>query len=159
MNDNIKVPENGAKWVYPTNGNVGDRRFGRQVHPIYGDVRMHSGVDIRASSGTPVVAASDGVVSLSDAGSRGYGKMVTIKHKDGTETRYAHLSAFSVNSGAQVKAGQTIGRVGSTGRSTGPHLHFEVRQNGTAVNPSKLFPKMGASGNPGISAGETAKKG
>jgi murein DD-endopeptidase MepM/ murein hydrolase activator NlpD len=99
--------------------------------------RGHDGIDLAADTGEPVYAAADGkVVSAGDDGG-GYGNMVRIRHADGTSTIYGHLSRFGVKKGQQVKAGQRIGAVGSTGHSTGPHLHFEVR-NGkdVAINPN-----------------------
>lgn len=101
--------------------------FGWRIHPISGQGRMHNGTDIGAPMGTPVLAAYDGVVSAAQW-SGGYGLMVTLRHLDGTqESRYAHLSEMLVESGQEVARGDIIGRIGSTGFSTGPHLHFEWR--------------------------------
>ena len=109
-------------------------RFGMRNHPISGGGRMHSGVDLAAPAGSPVVAAADGVVAYANwLGS--YGLLVTLRHASGFETRFAHLSRILVSPGQQVSRGQTLGLVGSTGRSTGAHLHYEVRQNGMAVDP------------------------
>ena len=95
---------------------------------------MHSGVDLAAPQGTPVQATADGVVT--SAGWRGgYGILISLGHGSGVQTRYAHLSAIAVQPGTRVRAGQVIGYVGSTGNSTGPHLHYEVRVNGRAINP------------------------
>jgi murein DD-endopeptidase MepM/ murein hydrolase activator NlpD len=108
--------------------------FGMRRHPISGQARLHSGVDIPAALGTPILAAADGRVST--AGQHGgYGLLVTLEHKGGLETRYAHMSAVRVSSGQRIKKGQVIGFVGSTGDSTGPHLHYETRINGQAVDP------------------------
>jgi murein DD-endopeptidase MepM/ murein hydrolase activator NlpD len=108
--------------------------FGMRRHPLSGQVRLHSGVDIPAALGTPVLAAADGLVST--AGLRGgYGLLVTLEHKGGLQTRYAHMSAVRVSSGQRIKKGQVIGFVGSTGHSTGPHLHYETRIHGQAVDP------------------------
>ncbi|PSB06835.1 hypothetical protein C7B76_28965 [filamentous cyanobacterium CCP2] len=102
--------------------------FGWRTHPITGDVRFHSGTDIGAPQGTPVLAAFDGQVEVSDFVG-GYGLTVVLQHSNGTEqTLYAHLSEIFVRPGEQVKQGEVIGRVGSTGMSTGPHLHFEFRR-------------------------------
>lgn len=120
---------------------------GRLAYPTVGSIvspfgsrsgRMHEGVDIAANTGAPVVAAESGRV-ISAGWNGGYGKCVEISHGDGVVTRYAHLSSFNVSVGQQVVRGQLIGRVGNTGRSTGPHLHFEVLVNGTPHNPSKFI--------------------
>lgn len=100
--------------------------------------RFHTGVDFPAPSGTPVLAARTGVVTITRYVD-GYGNMVAIRHKLGVSTLYAHLSAFLVREGQRVAVGQPIGRVGSTGESTGPHLHFEVRVRGAAIDPLPAF--------------------
>ena len=122
-----------GRLLMPVNGRIGSG-FGMRFHPILKRSRMHKGVDIGASSGTPIRAAADGVV-ISSAYSGGYGNVVILDHGGGLSTVYGHCSARLVSSGQRVKRGQVIARVGSTGLSTGPHLHFEVRINGTAVNP------------------------
>lgn len=108
--------------------------FGLRRHPILGIYRAHSGVDLAAPIGTPVVAASDGVVSLADWRG-GYGLSVALDHGGGVESRYGHMSRLNVFAGARVRKGDVIGFVGSTGLATGPHLHYELRVNGTAVDP------------------------
>ncbi len=108
--------------------------FGDRSDPFDGHAAIHMGVDFSAPEGTPVSAVADGVVTY--AGERsGYGNVVEIDHGNGYMTRYAHNSAFIVEVGTRVHAGQVIAKVGSTGRSTGPHCHFEVWLNGRAVNP------------------------
>jgi murein DD-endopeptidase MepM/ murein hydrolase activator NlpD len=117
----------------PTSG------FGMRKDPMAGHHghERHPGLDLEAHMGTPVVAAGNGtVVSAGHAG--GYGRMVVIDHGDGVQTRYAHLSQIIVRRGQQVAAGQRLGKSGATGRVTGPHLHFEVRLNGAAVDPEEI---------------------
>jgi len=108
--------------------------FGMRRHPVFGDIRMHSGVDFAASHGTSVSAADSGTVIISGYNSS-YGNYVVIDHGNGMTTLYAHLSSRSVGVGSSVSRGQQVGLVGSTGVSTGPHLHFEVSINGTRINP------------------------
>lgn len=108
--------------------------FGYRRDPFTGGGAMHSGVDFKGPTGAPIHAAAVGTVSHVGWKS-GYGKTVEISHGNGLMTRYAHMSAFRVRQGQQVSAGDVIGAIGSTGRSTGPHLHFEVRINNRAVNP------------------------
>ncbi len=108
--------------------------FGPRVHPIYGDVRVHTGVDFGASYGTPIHAAADGVV-VSAGPLGGYGNATVIDHGNGLATLYGHQSSIAVAPGQHVSRGQVIGYVGCTGLCTGPHLHFEVRVRGTPVDP------------------------
>jgi hypothetical protein len=111
--------------------------FGSRFHPILGYVRFHDGVDLAASAGTPIVAAADGrVVGVGWRG--GYGQQVEVAHAGGLETLYGHMSRIAARAGAMVRKGQVIGYVGSTGLSTGPHLHFEVTRNGRPVNPASV---------------------
>ena len=103
---------------------------------------MHTGLDFRAATGDPVRATANGkVVSSGWAG--GYGRMVEIDHGNGLSTRYGHMSEIGVKVGDIIKIGQVIGAVGSTGRSTGPHLHFEVRLNGVPQNPARFLQPTG----------------
>ena len=108
--------------------------FGMRWHPVLGGRRQHKGVDLAAPTGTPVYAAADGVVSRADWFSS-YGLYVSLEHGGSIETRYGHMSRLNVYAGEQVHKGDLIGYVGTTGRSTGPHLHYEVRIEGVAVNP------------------------
>jgi murein DD-endopeptidase MepM/ murein hydrolase activator NlpD len=124
-------------FVRPVPGGI-TSGFGYRVHPILGTRRLHTGVDMSAGSGTPIRAAAAGRVILA-AYYGGYGNAVIIDHGGGISTLYAHQSRIGVSKGTQVGAGDTIGFVGSTGFSTGPHLHFEVRQNGSPVNPSSYL--------------------
>ena len=108
--------------------------FGYRYHPVSGRYRRHAGIDLAAPRGTPIMATSDGVV-MAAGWMGGYGIAVRLDHGAGTETRYAHMSRAAVSPGDSVQRGQVIGYVGSTGRSTGPHLHYEIRKAGRAVNP------------------------
>lgn len=108
--------------------------FGMRTHPVLGGRRQHHGIDLAAPTGTPVYATADGIVGRADWYSS-YGLYISINHGASMETRYAHLSRLAVAAGDNVKKGDLIGYVGSTGRSTGPHLHYEVRVDGLAVNP------------------------
>lgn len=109
--------------------------FGYRADPFTGATRFHAGVDIRAAYGREVPSAGSGEVVFSGA-QGGYGNTVVVEHQDGIRTRYAHLSSIQVEAGTRVNAGTVVGRVGSSGRSTGPHLHFEVLQDGRPVNPA-----------------------
>jgi murein DD-endopeptidase MepM/ murein hydrolase activator NlpD len=122
-----------GRFTWPVNGAV-TSGFGARAHPIFGESRMHAGIDIGASSGTPVKAGDDGVVVMAGANG-GYGNWTLVDHGGGLATGYAHQSSIGVSAGQRVSRGQVIGRVGSTGASTGPHLHFEVRVNGNPVDP------------------------
>ncbi|MBN8551451.1 MAG: M23 family metallopeptidase [Caulobacterales bacterium] len=114
------------------NSNFGVRHLVGEAHP-----RMHQGVDISAPTGAPVLASAQGVVVRTGYDAGGYGNFIEIRHPNGLTTFYGHLSAIAggIASGAEVDTGQPIGRVGSTGYSTGPHLHFEVRRRGARLNP------------------------
>ena len=117
----------------PTSG------YGSRIDPIQHKEIKHPGYDLAAKTGTPVSAAAAGtVISAGPAGT--YGNLVTVRHGNGVETRYAHLSATTVKAGDHVDAGQQIGNVGTTGYSTGPHLHFEVRKDGQAIDPAPFLP-------------------
>jgi murein DD-endopeptidase MepM/ murein hydrolase activator NlpD len=108
--------------------------YGMRTHPVLGGRRGHKGVDLAAPTGTPVYATADGYISKAERFSS-YGNYIQIEHGGELQTRYAHLSGYAVASGEMVTKGQLIGYVGSTGRSTGPHLHYEVRVAGEAVDP------------------------
>ena len=113
--------------------------FGYRIHPIYKVRKMHWGMDFTAPTGTPIYATGDGVVSTRTNSRGGYGNHVVIDHGYGYETMYAHMSKFNVSRGQRVKRGDIIGYVGSTGRSTGPHLHYEVMKDGEKINPANYF--------------------
>ena len=108
--------------------------FGPRVDPVYGDIRIHTGIDFGASTGTPIHAAADGVVVVAGVVG-GYGNCTIIDHGQALATLYGHQSQLLVKAGDHVVQGQIIGLVGSTGMSTGPHLHFEVRVSGTPYDP------------------------
>lgn len=112
--------------------------FGMRTDPFNGNVKFHQGVDIAAPTGTPVKAAADGKVIFSGQMAE-YGNLVEVDHGNGWVTRYGHNAANLVAVGDDIKAGQTVGLVGSTGHATGPHVHFEVRKAGKAVNPDNLL--------------------
>jgi murein DD-endopeptidase MepM/ murein hydrolase activator NlpD len=113
--------------------------FGYRIDPIYRTRRMHSGVDFTADKGTEVYATGDGVIEVVERKRWGYGKSIIINHGFGFKTLYAHLSEFKVKQGQKIKRGELIGLIGSTGRSTGPHLHYEVIKDGKKVNPIGYF--------------------
>ncbi len=124
-------------WPVPNYARISSY-FGYRMHPILGYTKFHSGLDIAASSGTPILAANGGTVIFS--GTRnGYGKTIMIDHGGGLVTLYGHCSSLLVGTGTTVSRGQTVALVGSTGQSTGPHCHFEVRKDGTAVNPQSYL--------------------
>ncbi|MGI5979537.1 MAG: murein hydrolase activator EnvC family protein [Oscillospiraceae bacterium] len=124
-------------WPVPASRTISSS-FGYRVHPIFGTTKYHSGIDISASSGSTIVAADSGTV-LTATYSSSYGNYVVIGHGNGTSTLYAHMSKLGCSAGQTVTKGSTIGYVGSTGWSTGPHCHFEIRINGSLVNPASYF--------------------
>lgn len=126
-------PVYSSSYVWPCGGEI-TSEFGWRIHPIWGDSRFHAGVDIGASTGTPVACAGNGTV-ISAGWNGGYGNCVIVDIGNGLSAVYAHLSAINVSSGETVAAGQTVGAVGSTGDSTGAHLHYEVRLYGSPISP------------------------
>lgn len=109
--------------------------FGVRSDPFRGAAAMHAGIDLAGPNGTPIYATADGVVAEAGYNRGGYGNLIKVDHGRGIETRYGHLSAILVSPGQRITRGQQIARMGSTGRSTGSHLHYEVRIDGRAVNP------------------------
>ena len=109
--------------------------YGVRSDPFRGGAAMHAGIDLSGPVGTPIYATADGLVTDAGYNSGGYGNLIKLDHGRGIETRYGHLSKLTVRAGERVTRGQVIGRMGSTGRSTGSHLHYEVRIDGRAVNP------------------------
>ena len=122
-------------WIRPLSSYVLTSPFGMRIHPIHGTWRMHNGVDMAAPTGTPIYAAKAGKVTTASYQAGGAGYYVSINHGDGFSSIYMHMTHFIVKPGQYVSAGQVIGYVGSTGGSTGPHLHFGIAYNGTYVNP------------------------
>lgn len=133
--DNVIYDYNKGKTFYPTISHKVSSLYGGRKSPTAGASSFHKGIDISGSYGDSVYAYKYGKVISSGYNSGGYGNMILIKHEDGSNTRYAHLSSVLVSVGDTVYGGQIIGRVGSTGISTGNHLHFEVLINGSNVNP------------------------
>jgi murein DD-endopeptidase MepM/ murein hydrolase activator NlpD len=113
--------------------------FGTRIDPVYKTIKFHKGLDFTAPQGTPVYATADGVVGTAGYSAGGYGNHVIINHGNGYETLYGHMVRLKVANGKQVKRGEVIGWVGSTGKSTGPHCHYEVHKNGQAVDPIYFF--------------------
>ncbi|NLN21968.1 MAG: peptidoglycan DD-metalloendopeptidase family protein [Syntrophomonadaceae bacterium] len=132
-NPNPSPPQGNGSMIWPAAGPI-TSGYGMRIHPIYGTYSMHTGIDIGAPHGAPVKAADGGTV-IYVGWMGGYGNTVVVDHGGGISTLYAHLSGFAVSSGSRVGQGQVIAYVGSTGNSTGPHLHFEVRINGHHTNP------------------------
>ncbi|WP_250893860.1 M23 family metallopeptidase [Croceibacterium selenioxidans] len=120
--------------MMPVQGVTMTSDYGMRIHPVLGGRRNHKGIDLAGPMGTPVYATADGVVSRAERFSS-YGNYIQIEHGGELQTRYAHLSGYAVAAGEQVTKGQLIGYIGTTGRSTGPHLHYEVRVSGEAVDP------------------------
>ena len=123
--------------IWPAKGWLSSR-FGYRISPFTGKKEFHKGLDIATRSGNPVIAPADGVVSRIGC-DHGYGNLLSLKHGYGLMTRYAHLQKILVKKGQYVKRGETIALVGNSGRSTGPHLHYEVHLNKVAVNPLRYI--------------------
>jgi murein DD-endopeptidase MepM/ murein hydrolase activator NlpD len=126
-----------APTLWPVNGRI-TGSFGERIDPFNGEGAFHRGVDIATEYGTRVIAPAEGVVRFADL-MNGYGRAVVVEHSDGITTLYGHLSGFAVTAGQRVHRGDTLGYVGQSGRSTGPHLHYEVRIENTPVNPHKYL--------------------
>lgn len=127
----------GGKWVFPAPSYTRlSSPFGGRTHPISGKYKFHKGVDLSAPAGSPILAAAPGKVIRAGNTNNGYGNHVLIDHGGGVVTLYGHASKLLVSKGQMVVAGQQIAKVGSTGQSTGNHLHFEVQLNGKVVNPA-----------------------
>jgi murein DD-endopeptidase MepM/ murein hydrolase activator NlpD len=126
-----------APSLWPINGQLLSP-YGRRMDPFSGEGAYHTGVDIKAPTGTPVRATADGVVRRADW-LGGYGRLVAIDHGNGIQTYYAHLARYTVMPGQEIRRGEIIGTVGTSGRSTAPHLHYEVRIGGAPVNPNRYL--------------------
>jgi murein DD-endopeptidase MepM/ murein hydrolase activator NlpD len=113
--------------------------YGMRMHPIYKTEKMHSGMDFTSPVGTEIYATGDGIVAKVEYFGRGYGNNVIIYHGYGYESVYGHMSKMVARQGQKIKRGDIIGYVGNTGTSTGPHLHYEVRKNGNAINPVNFY--------------------
>ena len=137
-----RIAKNRLPTVLPVNALWNASAFGWRNDPFTQQKALHEGVDFSAEVGTPIVAAANGVVIAAEIHPE-YGNLVEIDHANEYSSRYAHMSTMLVSPGQLVKRGQHIGNVGNTGRSTGPHLHFEVRYKGAAVNPARFLPKSG----------------
>lgn len=134
----VAVPSRTPLDDYRTSSN-----YGMRTHPVLGGLRGHKGIDMAAPTGTPIYATADGLVSKAEWFSS-YGNFIAIGHGGELETRYGHLSRIAVSAGQRVRKGDVIGYVGSTGRSTGPHLHYEVRVAGLAVDPTPYMTETGS---------------
>ncbi|MBI4754264.1 MAG: M23 family metallopeptidase [Betaproteobacteria bacterium] len=133
-----RIRRNLLPTTMPIGGGLMTSSFGWRIDPFTGHRALHEGVDFPSSIGSPIKAAAGGVI-IAAASHPQYGNMVEVDHGNGLVTRYAHASRLTVKEGAVVKRGQKLAEVGSTGRSTGPHLHFEVRKDGVAVNPHRFL--------------------
>ncbi len=142
----------------PVDGVRLSSEYGMRTHPVLGGRRAHKGVDLAGPTGTPVYATADGTVSMAQWFSS-YGNYIQLEHGAGLETRYGHLSGYTVKAGQKVRKGDLIGYIGSTGRSTGPHLHYEVRVAGVAVNPVPYMVETTAQQAFALARGEGGKGG
>lgn len=131
----------GVRHAWPVPASIEQRLssgYGMRKDPFHGRQAFHGGIDIAAATGTPVLASAEGRVSRVETG-KGLGKFVAVEHRDGTESYYGHLSAQSVRIGQRVMQGQKVGELGSTGRSTGPHLDYRIKKDGKNVNPMTVL--------------------
>jgi murein DD-endopeptidase MepM/ murein hydrolase activator NlpD len=125
--------------LWPVEGRIILSSYGQRLDPFSGEGAFHKGVDISAPTGTSVRAAADGVIVHAEWASGGYGRLVVIDHGGSVQTFYAHLSRIYVRAGQGIRRGEPVGEVGSSGRVTAPHLHYEVRMDGAPVNPAKFL--------------------
>lgn len=129
-------------FATPVEGYAVNSNFGMRRHPVSGKMKAHKGVDIAAPTGAPVEASAEGVVLRTGYQASGFGNFVEVRHPNGLTTVYAHLSRVEVAQGERVHQGEALGKVGSTGLSTGPHLHFEVRKDGIQMNPMRVLNRV-----------------
>ena len=129
------APASNATWLTPVSGYTLTSAFGNRLHPVLGYYRMHNGIDLACAQGTPIYATRAGKVTAASYQAGGAGYYVSINHLDGFSSVYMHMTHFVVSAGQSVSQGQLIGYVGSTGISTGPHLHFGISYAGSYVNP------------------------
>ncbi|MCI5066181.1 M23 family metallopeptidase [bacterium] len=145
-NAGVIPPENDSTAVvHPLVGTRVSSGFGMRNHPVIRKRRHHHGLDLAAPHEAPVRSVQSGRVIYADPHG-GYGNLVVVQHENGVTTHYGHLHSIRVKTGMILRAGSIIGEVGSTGRVTGPHLHFEVRKNGTPLNPLHVFPSIAQRG-------------
>jgi murein DD-endopeptidase MepM/ murein hydrolase activator NlpD len=130
-------------FVFPVIGPRQSSGFGMRVHPIRRYSKMHKGVDLAAPIGSFIRAIQSGIVVFADPYA-GYGNLVVIKHANGLTSHYAHCDEIKIRTGQRVNAGEVIATIGSTGQSTGPHLHLEIRYNGAPLDPERIFPDLAA---------------
>jgi|GEM_PF-2513628 len=144
-------------FAWPIDWEGATSEWGYRTDPLTGEKMVkHSGIDLKAGMNTPVYSPADGVVRVAEWWN-GYGRLVIIDHHSGYSTRFAHLSGYSVEAGEAIKRGELIGKSGSSGRSTGPHLHFEVRKNEVAINPLNFREGEAAAGSGKDAAEESVK--
>jgi murein DD-endopeptidase MepM/ murein hydrolase activator NlpD len=130
-------PQDTQPSIWPVDGRLMGG-FGNRTDPFSGEGAFHAGVDITAPIGTPIRATADGIVIFAEM-ENGYGRLIKVSHGNGVQTYYAHLSRFYVQAGQDVRRGEVIGAVGTSGRVTAPHLHYEVRLGGAPVNPYRFL--------------------
>ncbi len=137
----FSLPANfvGGQFMWPSNTTLVTSPYGYRIHPVTGRQRFHSGIDIGAPYGSSIYASNSGTVVVAGYNAGGYGNYVVINHGGGYSTLYAHCSSLLVSPGQQVSKGQVIAKCGSTGMSTGPHIHFEIQYNGSTTNPMQYF--------------------
>jgi murein DD-endopeptidase MepM/ murein hydrolase activator NlpD len=135
-----RIEKNAKPHAWPSEGGWLSSRFGMRADPFTGERAVHRGVDIANRFGAPVLSTSRGIVTFAGK-MKDFGYMVDIEHGYGYKTRYGHLSSLAVKVGDEVSDSQLVGRVGSSGRSTGPHLHYEVHRNGKSLNPATFLPR------------------
>ncbi len=143
----LRLQRNTQPGIWPIDGRLMSP-FGRRNDPFSDEGAYHQGVDISAPEGTPVKAAADGVVTYAQYQAGGYGRLVVIAHNTGMQSFYAHLSKFDVIAGQEIRQGEILGRVGSSGRVTAPHLHYEVHVGGVPVNPYRFLVRSVAATQP-----------